>query len=98
NLRRQHGATELLEHDLVLQQVLLHLRHVCRWQVDLVDGNDDGNACTLRVRNGFHRLWHHLVVGSNDDDDDVGDLCTARTHSGKRFVTRRVEERDLTSV
>ena len=43
-------------------------------------------------------LGHDVVVGSDDDDDDVGHLGTAGTHSGKRSVARGVEEGDATAV
>ena len=44
-------------------------------------------------------VWgHHIVVGGNDDNGDVGDLCTASTHGGERFVTGGVEEGDRTAI
>ena len=43
-------------------------------------------------------LRHHVVVGSHDDDGYIGHLGTAGTHGGKRFVSRRVEEGNLSSV
>ena len=47
---------------------------------------------------GFLGLWHHVVVGSDDDDGDVGDLRTTSTHSGEGFVTRGVEEGDFATI
>ena len=43
--------------------------------------------------NRFHGLRHHAVVGGHYQNHDVGGLRTACTHSGKRFVARRVQER-----
>ncbi len=43
----------------------------------------------------FERLRHHAVIRRHHDDDDVGDFGAARTHTGKGFVTRRIEEHDL---
>ena len=40
-------------------------------------------------------LRHHVVISSDDDDGDVGDLGTTGTHSGERLVTRGIKERDL---
>ena len=40
----------------------------------------------------FLRLRHHVVVSGDDDDSDVGDLCTTSTHSGEGFVTWRIKE------
>ena len=66
--------------------------------IDLVDGEDDGNARSHGVIDGFLGLGHHIVVGGNDDNGDVGDLCTASTHGGERFVTGGVEEGDRTAI
>ena len=44
-------------------------------------------------------VWgHHAVVGSHDDDTEVGDLSATGTHGSKRFVARGVEECDVASV
>ena len=64
-------------------------------QVDLVDRDDHRHAGVLGVRDRFDRLRHHRVVRRDDEDDDVGDLRTARAHGRERFVARRVEERDV---
>ena len=66
--------------------------------VDFVDGKDDGHTSSHSVVDGFLRLWHHVVVGSNDDDGDVGDLRTTSTHSREGFVTWSVEESNLTTI
>ena len=91
---REHVAAELLEHDVVLQQVLLDLLHVGRGQVDLVDRDDHRHAGVLGVADRLDRLRHDLVVGRDDQDDDVGDLGAAGAHGGERLVARRVEEGD----
>jgi hypothetical protein len=90
----QHGTTEVFEHDLMLQEVLLDLLDVRRRQIDLVDGDDDGHTRTLGVRDGFNGLRHDLVVGRDHDDDDVRDLRTTCTHGREGLVTRRIEEGD----
>ena len=41
---------------------------------------------------------HHGIVGSHNDDGDVGNLSTTGTHGGKCLVTRSVEEGDAASV
>ena len=41
---------------------------------------------------------HHSVVGSDDDDGDIGHLSATGTHSGKRLMTRSIEECYLASV
>ena len=44
------------------------------------------------------RLRHNVVIGRNDNNGDVGYLCTACTHCRKGFVTRRIEERNVASA
>ena len=91
-------AAELLEHDAVLQQVLLDLLHVGRGQVDLVDRDDHRHAGVLGVADRLDRLRHDLVVGRDDQHDDVGHLRAAGAHGGERLVARRVEEGDVLAV
>ena len=46
----------------------------------------------------FLCLRHHIVIGSNDDDNDVCYLCTTSTHCRKRFVTWSIEECNATTI
>ena len=41
---------------------------------------------------------HHRVIGCDDDDCDIRNLCTAGTHGRKRLVSRCVKECYPTSV
>ena len=41
---------------------------------------------------------HDRVVGSDDDNRNIGNLSTTGTHSGKRLVTRGIEECNPTAV
>ena len=66
--------------------------------VNLVDGKDDGHTSCCGVVDGLLGLGHHVVVGRNDDDGNVGDLGTTSTHGGESFVTGSVEEGDLAAV
>ena len=87
-------ATPLLRHELLLGELLTHAGRVGVLAVGLRHRDDDrdiGRAC---VRDRFHRLRHHTVVGGDHEDRDVGDLRAARTHRGERFVARRVDEGD----
>ena len=63
-------------------------------QVDLVDRDDHRHAGVPGVADRLDRLRHDLVVGRDDEDDDVGDLGAAGAHGGERLVARRVEEGD----
>ena len=66
--------------------------------VHLVDGDDDRHFRGFDMRDRFARLRHDAVVGGDHEDRDVGDLGAAGAHRGERFVTGRVDERDLAIV
>ena len=95
---RKDGSAEFLEHDAVLEKILLHLHWVCARYVDLVDRNDHRHAGVLGVRDGFDCLRHHLIVRGDDEHYDVRHLGTASAHRGERLVARRVEESDRLST
>ncbi len=66
--------------------------------IDLVDRDDDRHVRGADVRDRFVRLRHDAVVGRDDEDRDVGDFRAAGAHRGERFVTGRIDERDLAAV
>ena len=50
------------------------------------------------MRNSLLGLRHDVVVGCDDDDCNIGHLCTAGTHGSKCLVARSVEEGHMTAV
>ena len=89
------GACPLFGNQSAIGELLLHAIGVGFRLVDLVDGDDDRHVCGLGVVDGLEGLRHHAVVGGNNDDHDVSDLCAAGSHAGEGFVARGVEEDDL---
>lgn len=73
----------------------MNLVRIGRGQVHLGNRNDNGNLFTMSEFNGFHRLGHHHRIRCDDQDDNIRHLGTASAHRAKRFVTRRIEERNL---
>src|SRR5574344_767538 len=41
---------------------------------------------------------HDIVIGSNNDNRNICNLCTTSTHSGKRLMTRSIKECDTASI
>ena len=66
--------------------------------IHFVNGKHDGYVGCHSMVDGFFGLGHYVVIGCDDDDGNVGYLCTAGTHGGKGFVTRCVQEGDVTTV
>ncbi len=48
--------------------------------------------------NGFLGLRHDAVIGSDNQDCQIGDVGSPRAHLGKCFVAWGVEKRDLSSI
>jgi len=40
----------------------------------------------------FRCLGHHVIIGCDNDDGNVGKFCTAGAHGGEGFVAGRIEE------
>ena len=80
------------------RQFLFDLFRVGSRLVDLVDRENDRDLCGGRMVDRLDGLRHHVVVRGYDDDRHVGHFRPAGTHGRKRFVTRRIEERDAPAV
>ena len=48
--------------------------------------------------NRLNGLRHNAVVCRNNQNDNIGNLCTTSTHSGKGLVTWGIDEGNLTAV
>ena len=92
NVDKLYIAAPFVRHDFVRSQLLADTLWVGGFFIDFVDGNHHRYARSFSVGNGFDGLRHHAVVGGNHEDHDIGCFRTARTHCGKRFVTRSIQE------
>ena len=84
----------LLDHDLVLQQLLAHAVGLGVGLVHLVDGDDDRHLRRLGMADRLDRLLLDAVIGRDHQHDDVGDVGAARAHRGEGLVAGRVDEGD----
>ena len=87
-------AAELLGHDLLRHQFLLHPVGIGFGLVDLVHRHDDRHTGRLGMVDCLDRLRHDAIVGRDHQDHDIGGLGAAGAHRGKRFVARGIEEGD----
>ena len=88
----------ILNEEVHLCQMFLDLLWVSGRFIYLIDCKDNGYACGHSVVDGFLGLRHDVVVGSNDDDGNVGDLSTTGTHSRESLVTRSIQEGDVAAI
>ena len=79
----------------MLQQLVMHLGHIGRGLIDLIDRHHDGHARRFGVTNGFDGLRHDPVIRGHHQHDDIGDIGTARAHFGEGFMARRIDEGDV---
>ena len=91
-------SAPLFRNDAMLGKFLPNTGWIGAGLIDFVNGNDNGNACGLCVVDGFNGLRHHAVVRRDNQNNDVGHLCTTGTHGGKRFVTGRVNKGNTAAV
>ena len=91
-------SAPLLRNYSILGELLADAGRICAWLINLVDSNYDWNTCSLCVVNRLNGLRHNAVVCSNNQNDNVGDLCTTSTHCGKGLVTWGINEGDLTAI
>ena len=88
----------ILYEEVHVGQLPLDLLGVGMGLINLVDGKHHRHACCLSVVDSLLGLGHHVVVGSHDDDGDVGHLGTTGTHGCKGLVTGSVKEGDATAI
>ncbi len=87
-------ATPFLGHQAAVGELALHALGQSLRLVDFIYGDNDGHVGGFGVRNSFFRLRHHAIVRGYDQDDNVRNLCAARTHSRERFMARCVDKND----
>ena len=85
-------AAPVLCQKTVFCQLLLYTVGVCGGLIHLVDGNDDFNACCLRMVDCFYRLGHYAVIRRNNQNRDICNLRAAHTHCRKCLVTGCIQE------
>ena len=91
-------SAPLLRNNTVLGELLTNTGRICAWLINLVDCNNNWNTSSLCVVDRLNGLRHNTVVCSNNQDDNIGDLCTTSTHCGKGLVTWGIDEGNLTAV
>ena len=89
---KRYVTAPVLRHHIVLNKFLFNAFRIGFRLIDLVDRHHHRNTSGLGVSNSFLRLGHHTVIGSHHQNHNIGGLSTARTHSRKSFVPRRIQE------
>ena len=91
-------TTPLFNKQIHLWQVFTYLIRVSSWLINLIDSEYHWYTSSLCMSNSLLGSRHDWVVRRNDDNHDIGNLCTTSTHSSKGFVTRSIKESNLTAI
>ena len=98
NRTENRTSTPVFRNQFVFGKLLLYFFNVCTRLINLVDSNDDfytGSLCMVDCLNG---LWHNTIICSDNQDCNIGRICTTHTHCGKCFMSRCIEEGDFLTV
>ena len=98
NVLRLIFTTPLFNKIIHRSKRFFNLIRVSTWFIYFVDSKHDRHTSSRCVVDSLNSLRHDIVVGSYNDDSDIGNLSTTSTHSSKRFVTRSIEECDMTTI
>jgi hypothetical protein len=93
---RRDFAAVLFQNDAFGTKTRLDAVDVNHGLVTLVDSDDKTDRVSSRLYQleNLLCLGHDAVIGSNHQNNEVGDGSTTRTHAGESGVTRSVEEGD----
>ena len=85
-------TTPFLNEEVHIRQVLTDAIRVGTRLIYLVDSEYHWHTSSLGMSDCLLGSRHHRVIGSDDDDGNIGSLGTTGTHGGKCFVTRSIKE------
>ena len=76
----------------MLQQAVFHPCRVGLRLVNFIDRHNNRRFCRLGMVNRLNGLRHDAIIGSHDQNNNIGHFGAARAHGGKGGMTRRVNE------
>ena len=79
-------------------ELLLHAVGVCAGEIDFVDRDDDFHLRRLGVRDGLDGLRHKPVVGCDNDNSNIRNVCTACSHRCESGVAGSVQKCDGVTI
>ena len=97
--RNAHNiAAPVFTNQIIFGEFFLNTVWICSFFIHLVDGNNQGNASSLCMVDGFYSLRHDTVIRSDNQNGNICDICPSCTHCGERFVSRCIEEGNFLAV
>ena len=92
------ASAPVFRNQFIFRKFLFYTVDIGTWLVDLVDCNYDLDPCCLCMVDRFYSLRHDTVICCNNQDCNIGRICTTHTHCGKCFMSRCIEEGDFLTV
>ena len=90
-------SAPVLCNQAILSQFLFYTFNICTWLIDLVDRNNHLYTGRFRMIDCFDSLRFHTVVCCNYKDCNIGRISTSHTHSCECFMSRSIQECDLSA-
>ena len=81
----------------MLQQCCLNLHRVSAGQVNFVNSHNNRHFGCLSMTNSLNSLRHDSVISGNNQNHNIRNLRTTRTHFRECLVTRRINKCNLIS-
>src|SRR5262249_17978962 len=100
--RRDRNADDLstifFDYDANFCQLLLNTVRVSIRLIYLIECDNNRYIGSLGVVDGFDCLGHDTIVSGYNDNRNMGNLSTTRTHSGKCFVAGSIQESNFLAI
>ena len=94
--RNHNGiAAPVFRNEFMFCKLLFNMVGVSSRAVHFINGYNNRNLGCFGMVNSFDSLRHNTVIGSYNQNRNVGYLRTAGTHCRKRFVARGIKEYNL---
>ena len=95
---KDRTSAPVFRNQFILGKFLFYTVDVGTWLIDFVDRNDDLCAGCFCMVDRFYSLRHYTVICCNNQDRNIGCICTTHTHGSKCFMSRCIQKCDLLSV
>ena len=91
-------STPVFRNQLVFRKFLFYTFNIGTWFINLVNSNNDLNACCFCMADSLYCLRHYTIVRCNNQNCNICRISTTHTHCSKCFMSRSIQESNLLSV
>ena len=81
-----------------IRQLLLDLLRISMWFIHLIDSKHNRYTRRHCMVDGLLCLRHHVIIRRYNNNRNIRYFRATGTHSGKRLMTRSIQERDTAAI